>query len=81
MSQRMLKQLERRQHGGLTSLKSATTLGKATSGMISSISFTPVQGIELITNPSSEDASNGKSSTYFSTKSHFTKVSHTPAPR
>lgn len=81
MSQKMQKQLERRQHGGLTSLKSASNAGKLTNGMISSISFTPVQGIELITNPISEDSSNGKSSTYFSARSHFVKVSQTPAPR
>lgn len=81
MSQKMQRQLERRQHGGLTSLKSTSTAGKVTSGMISSISFTPVQGIELVTNPISEDSANGKSSTYFSSRSQFVKVSQTPIPR
>uniref|UniRef100_A0A915DDH8 U4/U6 small nuclear ribonucleoprotein Prp31 n=1 Tax=Ditylenchus dipsaci TaxID=166011 RepID=A0A915DDH8_9BILA len=58
MSQKLQKTMERRQHGGVTSLKAKT------SGMASSISFTPVQGIEII-NPTPMDNKPGKSSTYF----------------
>lgn len=59
MSQKLQKQMERRQHGGLTSIKAKS------SGMASSISFTPVQGIELIPMTPAE-IKTGKTSTYFS---------------
>lgn len=60
MSQKLQRTMERRQHGGLTSIKA-----KAGSGIVSSISFTPVQGIELIA-PTPAEVKTGKSSTYFS---------------
>ncbi|KAI1728894.1 snoRNA binding domain, fibrillarin domain-containing protein [Ditylenchus destructor] len=75
MSQKMQRMMERRQHGGLTSIKSRA------SGMASSISFTPVQGIEII-NPTPREPANksGNASTYFSSTSNFVKI-QTPLPK
>lgn len=73
MSQKMQRQLQRQQHGGLTSIKSKV------SGTVSSVSFTPVQGIEIV-NPVKQEAPSGSSSTYFSATSNFVKV-ETPMPK
>lgn len=82
LSQKMQRQLERRQHGGLTSIRSTATAGGGktviNNGFMSSISFTPVQGIEIINTttmpPPDAAAGGGKTSTYFSSTSHFVKV-------
>ncbi|KAI6233078.1 Pre-mRNA-processing factor 31 [Aphelenchoides fujianensis] len=79
MSQKLQRQLERRQHGGMTSLKTKT------SGLMSSISFTPVQGVEIISmtplNPMKASGSS-TSSSYFDSTSNFSKVqSTTPKPK
>jgi len=67
MSQKLQKTIERtRQHGGLTSIKSKTIIP----GAVSSIAFTPVQGIEIINQPSTESKS-GNKSTYFSSSNMF----------
>ncbi|KAI6207634.1 Pre-mRNA-processing factor 31 [Aphelenchoides besseyi] len=76
MSQKLQRQLERRQHGGMTSLKSKA------SGTMSSISITPIQGIEVISmTPLDVTKSSGSStnSSYFDSTSNFMKVK-TPMP-
>jgi U4/U6 small nuclear ribonucleoprotein PRP31 len=77
MSQKMQRQLERQrqQLGGATSIRSKL------SGTQSSISFTPVQGLEIVNqNRDQQPASSGTSSTYFSATSNFIKV-QTPLNR
>ncbi|KAI6217348.1 Pre-mRNA-processing factor 31 [Aphelenchoides besseyi] len=77
MSQKLQRQLERRQHGGMTSLKSKT------SGTMSSISITPIQGIEVISmTPLDVTKPSGSSnnSSYFDSTSNFMKVK-TPMPK
>uniref|UniRef100_A0A1I7S7D5 U4/U6 small nuclear ribonucleoprotein Prp31 n=1 Tax=Bursaphelenchus xylophilus TaxID=6326 RepID=A0A1I7S7D5_BURXY len=71
MSQKQLKTLQRRQHGGLTSLKTSNA-----NGTMSSVSFTPVQGVEIISmTPIDTKASvSGGTSSYFSSTSNFRKV-------
>jgi len=77
MSQKMQRQLERQRQalgGGATSVRSKL------SGTMSSISFTPVQGLEII-NPHRElPTQSGTQSTYFSATSNFVKV-QTPLPK
>ena len=77
MSQKMQRQLERQRQalgGGTTSIRSKL------SGTMSSISFTPVQGLEII-NPHKEvPTQSGTQSTYFSATSNFIKV-QTPLPK
>jgi U4/U6 small nuclear ribonucleoprotein PRP31 len=76
MSQKMQRQLERQrqQLGGATSIRSK--LG----GTQSSISFTPIQGLEIINHNRDQAASSGTASTYFSATSNFVKVG-TPLPK
>jgi len=67
MSQKLQKTLEsRRQHGGLTTIRSnRSTLA----GTASSISFTPVQGIEIV--PPKPTETKGTASTYFSSSTNM----------
>lgn len=79
MSQKLQKTLQRRQHGGLTQLKTANP----NSGTMSSVSFTPVQGVDIISmTPIDTGSSLGKasSSSYFNSTSLFKKV-QTPLPK
>lgn len=76
MSQKLQKTIERtRQHGGITSLAStnkshgAGTSAPAVAGTASSISFTPVHGLEIVT-PMQKDAT-GRESTYFTHSTNF----------
>lgn len=74
MSQKMQRQLERQKQtaGGSTTFRSGT---------MSTISFTPVQGLEII-NPNlrTQQPQSGTQSTYFSATSNFIKVA-TPMPK
>ncbi|KAL6731204.1 hypothetical protein Aduo_002098 [Ancylostoma duodenale] len=72
MSQKMQRQMERqRAQGGVTSIRSKTA------GTASSVTFTPVQGLEII-NPTALEKTSSSSSTYFSSSASFVKVA-TPA--
>ncbi|RCN33901.1 putative U4/U6 small nuclear ribonucleoprotein Prp31 [Ancylostoma caninum] len=72
MSQKMQRQMERqRAQGGVTSIRSKTA------GTASSVTFTPVQGLEII-NPTALEKTATSSSTYFSSSASFVKVA-TPA--
>ncbi|KHJ78547.1 u4/U6 small nuclear ribonucleoprotein Prp31 domain protein [Oesophagostomum dentatum] len=72
MSQKMQRQMERqRAQGGVTSIRSKTA------GTASSVTFTPVQGLEII-NPTALEKTSTSSSTYFSSSASFVKVA-TPA--
>lgn len=75
MSQKLQKSLERQRllGGGATSVRGAKTAGTA-----SSVTFTPVQGIEIV-NPTARQSTNFSSSTYFSPSAAFVKV-QTPLP-
>ncbi len=46
----------------------------ATSGLSSSLAFTPIQGIELENPNARKDAASGTASTYFSDTGTFSKV-------
>jgi U4/U6 small nuclear ribonucleoprotein PRP31 len=70
MSQKQQRILERRQHGGLTSIKAGGTMSSV---------YSTVQGIEIV-NPVKPDAAPSSSNTYFSATSSFVKV-ETPLPR
>ncbi|KAI6182494.1 Pre-mRNA-processing factor 31 [Aphelenchoides bicaudatus] len=76
MSQKMQKSMQRQQHGGLTAIKSKI------SGTASSVSFTPINGLEIISMTPIDTKSSGQStsSSYFSSTSNFKKV-QTPAPK
>jgi len=76
MSQKMQKTMQRNQHGGLTGLKSKI------SGLASTVSFTPLQGIEIIsmTPIDTKPAGQSTSSSYFSSASNFKKV-QAPLPK
>lgn len=76
MSQKLQKSLERQRllGGGATSVRGAKTAGTA-----SSVTFTPVQGIEIV-NPTAKQSISSSSSTYFSPSAAFVKV-QTPLPR
>lgn len=76
MSQKMQRQLERQrqQLGGVTSIRSKL------SGTQSSISFTPIQGLEIINPNRDQPTTSGTSSTYFNATSSFIKV-QTPLPK
>ncbi|PAV77337.1 hypothetical protein WR25_08416 [Diploscapter pachys] len=76
MSQKLQRQLERQraQAGGLTSIRSKVA------GTVSSVTFTPVQGIEIVNpNAAAERAVAPSSSNYFSSSATFVKVA-TPRP-
>ena len=81
MSQKLQRTIERtRQHGGLSSsmVKShggATTIGaksrgSAVAGTASSVSFTPVHGLEIVT-PQRDELASGKESVYFQPTTNF----------
>jgi hypothetical protein len=75
MSQKMQRQLERRQHGGMTAIKSKI------SGAVSSISFTPIQGIDIISmTPIDTSGPSTSKSAYFGANTKFAKV-QTPLPK
>ncbi|KAE9415756.1 hypothetical protein Angca_004476, partial [Angiostrongylus cantonensis] len=68
MSQKMQRQMERqRAQGGVTSIRSKTA------GTASSVTFTPVQGLEII-NPTALEKTVNSSSTYFSSSASFVKI-------
>lgn len=69
MSQKLQKSLERqRTMGGVTSVRSKTA------GTASSVTFTPVQGLEIV-NPVIKQENAGSSvTTYFSPSAAFVKV-------
>lgn len=72
MSQQLQRTMEKtRQHGGITSI-AAKGHGTAANvaGTASSISFTPVHGLEIVTPMQKEDAA-GKASTYFTPSTNF----------
>uniref|UniRef100_A0A1I7YNS0 U4/U6 small nuclear ribonucleoprotein Prp31 n=1 Tax=Steinernema glaseri TaxID=37863 RepID=A0A1I7YNS0_9BILA len=75
MSQKLQKRLEqqRQMSGGATSIRSKV------SGTASSVTFTPVQGLEIINPNINAQDSRSSSSTYFSATSGFVKV-QTPLP-
>lgn len=74
MSQKMQKTLKRHQHGGLTAAN--------VSGLQSSVAFTPINGVEVIsmTPINSNPSGQATSSSYFSSTSSFKKV-QTPFPK
>ena len=76
MSQKLQKSLERQRvlGGGATSVRGVRTAGTA-----SSVTFTPVQGIEIV-NPTAKLNMGSSSTTYFSPSATFVKV-QTPLPR
>ncbi|KAL3088659.1 hypothetical protein niasHT_010819 [Heterodera trifolii] len=70
VSQKLQRTIEKtRQHGGITSL-AAKSHGSTAAGTASSISFTPVHGLEIVTPMQKEEAS-GKASTYFTPSTNF----------
>ena len=81
MSQKLQKTIERtRQHGGITSIAAkAHGPTPAIAGTASSVSFTPVHGLEIVTPMQKEEAS-GKASTYFTASTNFIAPTK-PAPR
>ncbi|CAI4223173.1 unnamed protein product [Auanema sp. JU1783] len=68
MSQKLQKQMERqRALGGVSSVRSKVA------GTASSVTFTPVQGLEIV-NPTAKETSGSSTSTYFSSSATFMKV-------
>lgn len=69
MSQKLQKSMERqRAMGGVTSIRSRAA------GTASSVTFTPVQGLEIVNPTVKPDRVGSSSSTYFSSSAAFVKV-------
>lgn len=75
MSQKLQRQMEKQKaHGGMTSIRSKVA------GTASSVTFTPVQGLEIVNPLANERLPSSSSSTYFSSSATFVKVA-TPKPQ
>jgi len=74
MSQKLHRTLERRQHGGITSIAAkARSAGGASvvAGNASSISFTPIHGLEIVAPISKQESASGMASVYFNSATNF----------
>lgn len=70
MSQKLQKSMERqRAMGGVTSVRSRNTAGTT-----SSVTFTPVQGLEIVNPTLKQERTGSSSTTYFSPSATFVKV-------
>lgn len=67
-------------HGGVTSVRAKLSGTKTIGGTVSSVAFTPVQGIEIINPTPAQPQQKPSSSSYFNSASNFMKV-QTPLPK
>ncbi|EFP05279.1 hypothetical protein CRE_29245 [Caenorhabditis remanei] len=69
MSQKMMKQMEKQKaQGGMTSIRSKMA------GTASSVTFTPVQGLEIINPAAQEQQQSSSTSNYFSSSGSFVNI-------
>jgi hypothetical protein len=82
MSQKLTKVVQKHNQaaGGVTAVRAKLSGTKTIGGTVSSVAFTPVQGIEII-NPTAHQLKPAPStSSYFNSTTNFMKV-QTPLPK
>lgn len=79
---RMSKALQKNLHRqNVTIGGGSTTVKKQVSGTVSTVTFTPVQGLEIVNPQTQEKKINEANAKYFGTTTGFMKLSQTPIPQ